>query len=377
MSATRTVRASLVVLGVLVLLGAGSAWGQNASLTLSSIDANWTHILLNGITPIRVTVGNAAGADANLDWSVTNGGTAGLSLSGSDVGLIPGGSQVVSGSFTSSAYDNFLITARATGTSSPGGGLAINSPTTSQLQINVGQANASSGESNSLFNFDVSDALYSLVPAGGSYAGLASKVVFGPSNILGTVGTFLYGYNNTGAPQVISMNWRSRSLVETFDANIPQGTPGTPGTPGSPIAVDEYGLWSDVTSVTGLSGSLFVLQLTYDANSLRLENGHDEKWYADNGYIYLAWLDPNDGLLKNAVLGNIGTPNDVLFMGNGTWHGDDPNDIALGHYGVDSNSHTVWAVLDHTSQFSATPEPATLTLLALAGLGLLRRRNRK
>ena len=47
-------------------------------------------------------------------------------------------------------------------------------------------------------------------------------------------------------------------------------------------------------------------------------------------------------------------------------------DGVLGHYGIDTGSDTVWAVLNHNSQFAvAVPEPSTLMLLAAGLLGVL------
>ncbi len=77
-----------------------------------------------------------------------------------------------------------------------------------------------------------------------------------------------------------------------------------------------------------------------------------------------------------AVLGNFGSNNDH-FVGVGSWN----DDTTLGDWGVNTSNHTVWAVLDHNSDFAVTPEPSTLTLLAAGAVGLAgfawRRRRRK
>jgi hypothetical protein len=137
--------------------------------------------------------------------------------------------------------------------------------------------------------------------------------------------------------------------------------------------VVEYGLNSDVLSLSGLGSSTCVLEINYDPNTFVLQDGHDAQWYAEREWVCLAWLDPGDGIWKNAVLGNTG--GQYLFCGLVAWDGD----ANVGHWGVDFDHDKVWAVLDHNSQFSVTPEPAVLGLLALGG-GLLaarRRRNRR
>ena len=55
------------------------------------------------------------------------------------------------------------------------------------------------------------------------------------------------------------------------------------------------------------------------------------------------------------------------FAGVGPWNGD----MTLGDYGVDVQSHTVWAVLDHNSRFAVVPEPSTLVCLVAAAVGWL------
>ena len=42
----------------------------------------------------------------------------------------------------------------------------------------------------------------------------------------------------------------------------------------------------------------------------------------------------------------------------------------LGSYGVDVSTHTVWAVVNHNSQFSVVPEPTSLTLFALGAIAI-------
>lgn len=357
----RTRQVSLAAVGVLFFLSAGVARAADANAYIGLITAaNWTNILKGGTIPFVAVVTNAPGGDS-LDWTVDNNGTAGLSLSGSGTGLASPMMGFVGGVYSNDTYGTYVVSARATGTNHTLGGPATNSPVTSTpITFIVGLASAGNGDGNGFIGADI---LYSLVLPGGSYAGLSAKVVSAEANanILGTEAIFLYGFNTTGSAQTISMNWRSRAASE-------YAYPGYATSP--PILPDEYGIFSDVAAITGMGSSLFVLQMSYEPNSLQLENGHDELWYAQHETIYLAWLDPNDGFLKNAVLGNTGGEN--AFAGVGAWNGD----ANLGHWGVDVTTHTVWAVLNHTSQFAATPEPTVLAVLALGGIALVRRRRR-
>jgi hypothetical protein len=70
-----------------------------------------------------------------------------------------------------------------------------------------------------------------------------------------------------------------------------------------------------------------------------------------------------------AVLGNFGSKRH-RFVGVMAYDPDDL-DLELGDYGVNTATHTVWAILDHTSQFGVVPEPSGLVLLAAAAAALL------
>ena len=48
------------------------------------------------------------------------------------------------------------------------------------------------------------------------------------------------------------------------------------------------------------------------------------------------------------MLGNFGSNNDH-FVGVGPWNGD----MTLGDWGVNTSNHTVWAVVNHNSEFAS------------------------
>jgi hypothetical protein len=201
------------------------------------------------------------------------------------------------------------------------------------------------------------------VAANAGYANLASKVTTtsgsGGYGMIGSEATILAGTNTSGSAQTVTMQWRTQTLAERA----------------SPALV------SDVVSLSGMAldgtsqTSPFVLQMTYNPALLPLGSDSEGLWAADKR-IYLAWLDPGDGKWENAVAGNVGTNLGVFQLG--AWV---PGDMTLGDYGVNTANHTVWAVLDHNSDFAVVPEPATFALLgvgvvALVGYGWRRRRKR-
>jgi autotransporter-associated beta strand protein len=119
---------------------------------------------------------------------------------------------------------------------------------------------------------------------------------------------------------------------------------------------------SDIMRLTNTSGTAQVLSLTYDP--LLAPAAPQE--------AYLGWFDTATSDWVNAIDGN--TAGTGSFF-NGSWTAylaANPTatpSTAIGAYGHDSATNSVWAVVNHNSDFAVivVPEPGTL---ALAGLGL-------
>jgi hypothetical protein len=243
----------------------------------------------------------------------------------------------------------------------------------------------------------------------GSYAGIATQVTAldnAGSNYLGSQAAILAG-RNTGGEATVSMAWRNRTTFETDgrgyggvyfpSVGFAQYTVPTGGTAGRGLALafDSYDVASDVVNLQGVTG-VYTLQMHYNAAALILDNPTmidvDVDRYND---IYLGWLRTDGGGLPgydtwvNAVDGNRLTGDDgtkAVAWYKGTYdqfflEHSDLNDATLnqylGSFGCDTTTDTVWAVLDHNSQFGVVPEPSTLSLLALGLPALLARRRRQ
>jgi hypothetical protein len=219
----------------------------------------------------------------------------------------------------------------------------------------------------------------------------------------------LAGTASANAP-AISLGWRTRLVSETA---------GTSSTPPIQNSAPTAGLVSDVLNLTGIAPSgtgsgvgthqtdVFVLQMSYSpTEAVQMYNVGDtagwtemdivRNWHPGiDGGIQLGYLDQGTGTWEFAVQGNL--PNtypistiyywekrDGSEQGQGSWsnfvadYGVTDANLGnfLGDMGVDVTTHTVWAVVDHNSQFAVIPEPATLCVLAIGGILTLARRRR-
>jgi len=120
---------------------------------------------------------------------------------------------------------------------------------------------------------------------------------------------------------------------------------------------------ADVMTLTNTAGTAQVLSLSYDPAAVAGLLEQD---------TFLGWLDTQSSTWVNAVAGNAGGTSNYF---SGSWadyllaNPSATPATALGTYGHDTTANTVWAVVNHNSDFSVivVPEPGTL---ALAGLGL-------
>lgn len=125
---------------------------------------------------------------------------------------------------------------------------------------------------------------------------------------------------------------------------------------------------SDTVWLSGTNSDLVVVQLQYDEAAALSQFGSEAG-------LYLAWFDATTSTWKNAVAGDSTTDSNRIDRAY-----NPTTDFALGNWGQDPVTNTVWAVIDHNSEFTvastqSVPEPGSALLLGVGGLlaGMRRR----
>jgi len=169
-------------------------------------------------------------------------------------------------------------------------------------------------------------------------------------------------------------------LQRTSDQAVGTVAQFVAGSTGANAALDPDFTWSgriadvtysDVLDLTNTSGNIQILQLTYDDSLLSGGSESD---------ILLGWKSGLEWV--NAIDGNTGSAGGLALTnadGGYAAFGILPTADYLGSWGRDTTAKTVWAVVNHNSEYSSiivAPEPGTLALagIAVAGLLLVQRR---
>ena len=165
--------------------------------------------------------------------------------------------------------------------------------------------------------------------------------------------------NLAGALNVISADGPEQTGATILSGTTTAATTLEVGFTATPAftATNDSGRISDVLSLEGTGTETFALQLAVDGVTAS---------------SFLGWFDADTGQWANAVAGNTG--GDPLFV-QGAWQAG----YGLGTYGVDTANNTVWAVINHNSEFAVVvPEPAVSVFIftALGGLAVFRRQRR-
>ncbi len=367
-------------------IGAVAGWAHADTTAQLSASVDYNNLLKNGSTAYIASIANDSASSGPIDWVVNNNSTSGLVISGSGSNLAPNASVQVNGLYTGSSYGTYNITSAATGSSG-------NSPVVSDsISVNVGEALGSNSYTEGSYTtgqLHTYGPVFSAdVAPGGSYAGLSSRLVGlvgGGSDFLGTEMVIRDGLNTAATTTTVTMAWRNRTDIEVLALGYPHVHMQWP-----PLAYDAYNVVSDVVEISGMQGP-YVLENTYDDTELFYEHPEyqSEAFYASLDRIYLGWFEPGPGGTlpdqaewTNAVEGNstVGSLRVVNYQGSFdnfvASHGDFNFTDYLGSYGVDIDNNTVWAVLDHNSEFATVPEPSGLALLGFASLAGLRRARR-
>ena len=305
------------------VIDTASLSGNNAN----PVDSAGSLTLSNAAATSGTT--RAAGAIASRSLS----GDAGWSVSGLTVGT-----SITAGN-TASGTAAFDTSGRLNGTYTASLTLGLEHADQSLLGTAAGDLGSLAWDLSTTLTDQTGDAS-AQVDAGASYAGLGTKRSGGRS----TQATLVAG--TASATTTVAMAFADAPLSGSF--------------------------YSDVLSLTGTDGDAVVLEMSYaaagldaTAESLLTLGWLDERSGSATFGEWLPAIDGNTSLLVSMTEAFTGTWLDYVAADNSRTPAN-----SLGAFGIDTAGDTIWAVIDHNSQFAAVPvpEPSSLTL---ASLGIL------
>jgi len=334
----------------------GGTWSNSNSLTVGVSGTGTLNLANTGAVTVNAGSGTLTLAQFAGSSGTLNLGTGGTSIGTLDAAQISGGAGSASVNFNLSGTTTFApqlagslaVTKSGAGTltfsgsNSYSGGTVLNAGTliadhnhafgTGSITINAGTLLVQAGVTTS----------NSVVLNGGALA----KILAGGTDLANTIDTTsTLGGSTTGALLLGGTASAFTTLQSSFAA--------TSGAANDDIRLSSVFSLHGVPVIEFESGKTdtFVLQL-------QLANVQSDS--------FLGWLDPGSNQWINAVFGNIGGT--AAFQGDGAYNPS--TDFVLGYYGVDTSAHTVWAVINHNSDFGVIPEPSTWALLAVGAVAL-------
>jgi autotransporter-associated beta strand protein len=248
----------------------------------------------------------------------------------------------------------------------------------SPVVVHVGKASAGSGNDRAAFGPAMMGQGQPSRP-GRDYAGLASKTMASPwhqdGRTLGTEAIIREGRDTSGL-HTVSMEWRQRwddgQILETafLTSDVVRLTGMDTDTGGTAWPEDRH------------PSDPFVLEMTYtdpgrsgEEHSLLYLNLGDDHGLGGIGSAADCWKLATEGIFGGALQDGLHTSWDEFRKGH-----PEPLAELVGYWGWledGPDSGRAWAVIDFNNPQLSTPEPATLSLLALGGLMTLRCRRRK
>lgn len=361
-----TLASSLIITGQLTLANQQSV-GAVTSGTTATAASGQQLVVTSATTGGTIDTSAGTASIGTLDGASLNTGNWGATVTTLSSGSITtsGGSLVAQqGDFTGTITGSGGLTKTGSGSltlhesNSYTGDTIVSGGT---LQVAVGTATGSApvrlinnGKFRAMAGVNVSTAIIA------ENGDTTYEKVFNPMENLANFGSFSSNMDGKDSSSLIAAG--TTGTATTVSAHFSASSP------------TDY-LLSDRLTIDGLDGTTFLLVM---------DSAMDIQANADLHQIFLGWFDTGDSTWKNAVLGNHGDSGSLaggyhlsyqnFLSTNGGWNAV----TMLGAYGIDAENNQVWAVIDHNSDFAATPEPGTSTFMGL-GLGvlLIRRRSKQ